>query len=662
MYKNKFFKMLTQNTNYYIWLLVVFATVTLLYDVHVAVVEYLLVAFMSFIYYYNKFNRRKRLSKYINTLIYNFKDKCSDAVDDFAMPISGIDSGGKIVWNNSAFFELIGNQNVYKLPISDFIPEFNADEMVFKNKEVEHRIIHNGRYYHIFGNISALNPDDPTTEQYIALYWDDVTDFEILKANYDKEQFVCCVAVIDNYEEIMQDTSNQDRPKLVATIEEKLQGFADESKGILRKYEKDRFFLYFQKQYLEKYIENKFKILDEMKEISVGNKIPPTLSLGIGVGGDSFIQNDIYSFSALDMALGRGGDQAIIKDKDQFSFYGGRSNGFEKRTRVKSRVVAYAIRELINESNNIFIMGHTRADIDVLGSALGLYRAFKTLGKEAKIVIDQGNQTVQKFISLFKNEYKGVFISRSQALESVTSSSLVFVVDTHRVSLVEAPELLEISKKIIVIDHHRKSADSISNPIINYHEPYASSTSELVTEVVQYIDNNVVLTQADAHALYAGIYMDTKSFTFKTGVRTFEAASYLKRRGVDTITIKMLFQTDMNAFLKRWSIIVDAERVRDKIALAVCEKNDVDMLTIVAQATDEMLNITNITAAFVICDMHDYITISARSLGDINVQIILEKLGGGGHVTMAGAQLSDITVDEATEKLKNAINEYFENL
>lgn len=662
MKKNTFLKMLTLNINYYLWILFIFATVTFIYDYVVALVQYALLAVIAFMYYYNRCNKKNQITSYLATLTYNGTEENNESLYKFPMPVVIIDSSTKVIWHNEAFASIVDFSDIYELPINDFVPSFDANNINWNSRELSLDIVHNEKYYHIFGNITIMNEDDKEFNSYIALYWNDVTNYEILKKQYSDEQFVSCVAVIDNYEELMQDTPNQDKPKLTATIEEIMQNFAQDSSGILRKYEKDRFFFYFEKQYLEKYIDNKFKILDEMKDISVGNKIPPTLSLGIGVGGETMSQNDAYSFSALDMALGRGGDQVIIKNNDQYDYFGGKTSGIEKRTRVKSRVVAYAIREMVNESDTIFIMGHARADIDVLGSAMGLYRAFESLGKESKIIIDKGNKTVQKFLDTVESEYRGVFISKAAASEIADKDCLVVVVDTHKATLVEYPELLEKTNNVIVIDHHRKGADFIQNPIILYHEPFASSASEIVTEIIQYIDDSVELTQSEAEALYAGIYMDTKGFTFKTGVRTFEAASYLKRRGVDTVRIKKLFQIDMNTFLKKWEIIENAQTLRNSIAIATCEKTDNDMPTIVAQATDEMLNISNVHTSFVLCDMGDHIIISARSLGDINVQLILEKLGGGGHMTIAGAQIKGVSIEEARGMLDNAIQEYFESL
>ncbi len=661
MSKNKFLKLICRSVNYYLWILLIFSTVSLLYDPVVAAVEYAVLIFFAFVYYFNNYKKKKKLIRYVHSLAYNGESPENEPLEKFPLPVVILEPSGKIIWNNKSFLQMIGTDYVYNLRIDEYIPELNTDALSCDGNAVSMDLFHNDRYYHVFGNISVLSSDDKNNDYYVVLYWEDITEHEKLKRTYANEQFVSCIIVVDNYEEVVQDTPNQDKPKLTATIEEKLQKFAESANGILRKYEKDRFFFYFQKQYLDQYTESKFRILDEIKEIHVGNTISPTLSIGVGVGGDTMAANEAYSFSALDMAFGRGGDQAIIKDAEQYHFYGGKSSGYEKRTRVKSRVVAYAIRELLNDTESVFVMGHARADVDVLGSALGIYRAVKALGKNAYIIIDRENQTVAKFIKSIESEYRGVFISKANALDMAERSSLLFVVDTHKKSLVEEPELLKLCKRVVVIDHHRRSTDFIENPIILYHEPYASSASELVTEVVQYIDSNIRLNQHEAEALYAGIYMDTKSFAFKTGVRTFEAASYLRRCGVDSIKIKKLFQVDMNTFKKRLSIIENATIIRGMIAIAACEKNDKDMPTIVAQATDELLNISNVNTSFVLCDMGDTTIISGRSLGDINVQVILEKLGGGGHMTIAGAQLKGVGVVEASDRLYKAIDEYFDN-
>ena len=662
MKNNKFLIYLSRTVPYYIWICLVFATVTLIYDAYIAIVEYIAVAVLTAIYWSDAVKRHNLLSDYVHSFVYKGETTSGEPLDKFPMPVVIVAPDGKILWHNSAFSGLLGQDNIFDINLGDYIPEFNTDILETDGDNVSAVVEYKDRNYHVFGNIALISDNGKDIGEYIVLYWDDVTAYTELETKYRDEAFVSCVAVIDNYEEVMQDTLNPDKPKLAASIEEKLQLFAQSANGILRKYEKDRFFFYFQKQYLDDFMENKFDILDDIKSISVGNKIPPTVSMGIGIGGKTMAANDSYSFSALDMALGRGGDQVIIKENDQYHFFGGKSGGVEKRSRVKSRLVAFALRELVSNSDKIFIMGHKRADVDVLGSALGLYAGIRALGKSAYIVLDRGNHTVDKFMTGIESEYKNVFINKFGAVELADENSLIIVVDTHKTSLVEQPVLLDISKNVVVIDHHRRSTDYVQNPILTYHEPYASSASELVTEVVQYMDAKAELTKNEAEALYAGIFLDTKGFTFKTGVRTFEAAAYLRRNDVDTIKIKKLFQIDLDTFMNKWNIIENVRELRPSMAVATCVQNDDDdMQLIVAQATDELLNITNITSSFVLCDMGDSTIISARSLGETNVQIIMEKLGGGGHMTIAGAQLKDVTLDNALSMLTTAVDEYINN-
>ncbi len=588
----------------------------------------------------------------------------SDAVfqtlSDFYIPVSIIKCDGFVEWTNKSFSDLCGQEFLYNLPLSDIIPEFDINKFKAKqnnNEKIRYEVKHGGRIYNLFGDIISPSSSQSEDNYYIVLYWHDNTDYDNLKNKYYSEQFVSCVLVIDNYDDVMQGTPNTDKPQLTAFMEEALDTVAHDADGILIKYEKDRFFMYIQKEHLDKMIANSFAFTEKFKTILCGNKVAPTLSIGIGTDGQSLQENENNAFSALDMALGRGGDQVVIKDNEQYHFYGGKTKEVEKRTRVKSRVVSQAIREIIMSSEQIMIMGHRYADVDVLGSAIGLHSIIRSLNKKAKILIDTYNQTVERFLDKYYQDYNDVIINKAYANEYITPDTLLFVVDTQKISMVEEPALLDVSKKIIVIDHHRKSTDFIKDTLITYHEPYASSASELITEMLQYVDD-AELKKSEAEAMYAGIFMDTKNFTFKTGVRTFEAASYLKRRGVDTIEVKKLFQINLNTFVKKWAIIENASTYKNKVAIATCIKNDDDMQTIVAQAADELLNITDISSSFVVCDMGDKIIVSARSFGDINVQLIAEKLGGGGHMTIAGAQLTDTTIDEVVAKLKNAIDEY----
>jgi len=663
----KFFKVFFRNVFsdvvYYLWIILFFSFVTLLFDIKTAIIELFVFVILMLAYIWAKYRRKNKLLKFIKKSNVDLTSTEFRSLFDYMVPVSIIRRDGYIEWTNHAFSKMCNVDITYNLPLSDYIENFDINDYVTETKndndtKIVYKIQHNSRIYRVYGDFIFLNKSK-SDDYYIVLYWYDYTKYNQLKTQYYQEAFVSCIIVIDNYDEVMQSTENADRPQLTAFMEEALDSVAQDAHGILKKYEKDRFFLYVQKKYLDILIKNSFSFVESFKNILAGNKVAPTLSVGIGTDGESLIQNDTFAYSALDMALGRGGDQVVIKDKEQYHFYGGKTKEVEKRTRVKARVVSQAMREIILSSNEIIIMGHKYADVDVLGSAIGLYAIIRSLNKKAKILLDTYNQTVERFLNKYAHEYDDVFITKPYANEYVTPDTLLFVVDTQKYSMVEEPALLDVSKNIIVIDHHRKSSDFIQNAIITYHEPYASSASELITEMLQYVDD-ISLEKSDAEAMYAGIFMDTKNFTFKTGVRTFEAASYLKRRGVDTIEVKKLFQIDLNTFVKKWAIIENAIQYRNKVAIATCTKNDPDMQTIVAQAADELLNITDISSSFVICDMGDKVIISARSFGDINVQLITEKLGGGGHMTIAGAQLENTTIEDVVEDLKNAIDEYLE--
>lgn len=656
-----FLRTVFSNVVYYLWIILAFSFVTLLFDIKTAVIEFVVFIALSLAYVWAKYKRKNKLLRYIKKMNIDLTSTEFKSLFDYMVPVSIIRRDGYIEWTNHAFSKMCNVNVTYNLPLSEYVENFDINDYITEKGEenrILYKINYNNRSYRVYGDFIFPNKNRQD-DYYIVLYWYDYTKYNHLKTKYYQDAFVSCIIVIDNYDDVMQSTANADKPQLTAFMEETLDSVAQDAGGILKKYEKDRFFLYIQKEYLDILIKDAFSFVESFKNILAGNKVAPTLSVGIGTDGESLIQNDTFAYSALDMALGRGGDQVVIKDKEQYHFYGGKTKEVEKRTRVKARVVSQAMREVVLSSDDIMIMGHKYADVDVLGSAIGLYAIIRSLGKKAKILLDTYNQTVERFLNKYGHEYENVFITKPYANEYITPETLLFVVDTQKYSMVEEPALLDVSKKIIVIDHHRKSTDFIQNTLITYHEPYASSASELITEMLQYIDD-IKLEKSDAEAMYAGIFMDTKNFTFKTGVRTFDAASYLKRRGVDTIEVKKLFQIDLNTFVKKWSIIENATPYKNKVAIATCSKNDPDMQTIVAQAADELLNITDISSSFVVCDMGDTIIISARSFGDINVQLITEKLGGGGHMTIAGAQLENTTMEEVVDNLKKAIDEYLD--
>ena len=648
------------NGGYYLWVVLMFAIATFFFDVRVAAFELIIFIILLVIYIVDYAKKNNEIVKYVESLALGVNAATKDTLVNFSLPVVVLKLDGAIAWYNDLFSNMIGSAEIFERNITEFVPELDLNGFRKDDLKISSDILHNGRYYHIFGNITKINENDDSF--LIVLYWDDRTYYETIKKKYFEEKFVTAAILVDNYDDVMQDIPTNDRHKLNAAIDSCLDNMTQAVNGILKKYEKDRYFLYITKKNLDKFINDKFEILDKIREIDIGNKISPTLSIGIGTDGESLYENDVYAMKALDMALGRGGDQVVIKDNEQFKFHGGKSKETEKRTRVRARVVAYAIRDLLIDSDTIFIMGHKNADADVIGAALGLYKSVKAFNENVYIVLENYNSTVAKIITSLGEAYDDVFISSAGANELVTNSSLVFVVDTHKQSLVENPALLEVTKKIVIIDHHRRSTDFIENAVITYHEPYSSSASELVTEIIQYMNDKNALTSKEAQALYAGICLDTKNFTFKTGVRTFEAASFLKRIGVDTSAVKKLFQVDQTIFDERLKIIDNAQIYKDKIAISLCLKTSDEMQTIVAQAADELLNITGVSSSFVVCDMGGHIIISARSYGDINVQVILEKLGGGGHLTIAGAQLYDVSIETAHENLLNAIDEYLQSV
>ena len=492
------------------------------------------------------------------------------------------------------------------------------------------------------------------------LYFIDETEKYELEQENENEKTCVGIIMIDNYEEVMQRIDTEQKAQVMAKVERIIYDWVNETNGILVKSDRDTYVYIFEQRYLDKIIENKFTILDSIKDIVRRDKIQLTLSIAISNEGET--DREVYksASAAMDVILGRGGDQAVVRQDGKYQFFGGKVEEVEKRTKVKARIVAHALEELMSECNKVMIMGHVNPDIDAMGSALGIYRMAVSLRKEVNIVTNVEAPSIKSFIESIQEDYKDVFITKETALSQIDAETLLVVVDTHKKTYVEEPELLNKTNKIVVIDHHRRSADFIENSILTFQEVYASSAAELVTEIVQYTQNEIELSTIEAEALYAGIMMDTKNFTFKTGVRTFEAAAYLRRCGVDIIKVKKWFQSDLESYNKIEKKKKKAEIIRETIGISIYEVQEKDTSLICAKAADELLTIGNITASFVLGNMEDgKICISGRSLGDINVQMILEKLGGGGHISLAGAQLENMTIEEAKQELLAKIEEYF---
>ena len=601
------------------------------------------------------------VSDYAMQLNTHMDTATKESLVNFPFPMVMAHLDGKVSWYNQGFAKIVDGQVLFEKYISEIVTDLKWSDVLRMHEGISIDVTYNEKVYKVMGSI--IKPDSKKDGEYLVLlYWLDETEQREIKRKYTDEKIDIGIIMIDNYDDVLNGMEDWAKPRLISKIDQKVNEWVKPVGGVLKKPERDRYIMFFEHKNLAALIEKKFEILDWVREINVGNKTAATISVGIGTGGDHINVNDEYSRNAINMALGRGGDQAVIKDENQFNFFGGKSNEHEKSTRVKSRVIAQALRQLIISDEKVVIMGHKRPDLDSIGSAVGLSRGVKNRNKPVKIVYGEHNLSVDAAIDAIKAEedYDNMFISPQEAEEYVDKNTVLIIVDVHRPALLENEKLLSMAGEIVLIDHHRRSTDFIENCSLVYHEPYASSASELVTELLQYMDNKVSLTKAEAEALYAGICMDTKNFTFKTGVRTFDAASFLRKHGVDTVRVKKMFQIDMAHYNNRSEIVGSAKFVRKGIALALCERFIEDVGLVVAQAADELLEIEGVEASFVIAKDGEANIVSGRSWGKVNVQVILEKIGGGGHMTVAGAQIRGESFEEVKKRLTDAIFEYFE--
>lgn len=662
--KNNLTKILVPKDYMYLAILFLMIFICGLDDVKIVIPGVVLWVSTLFLLVYTNKLQTEKIEKHIENINFNAKTLNNSSLSNFPLPMVTIELNGLIIWYNELFQNMIDKEGILERHIFEFIEELKPDELIKDNEFVTTCVGVSDKYYQVLGNITKLESKTKKERFALTLYFIDNTDYNTLLKNYEDEKACLGVAIIDNYDELMQSIADEGRPQLLAEIDRKLNTWYGFTSGVAKKYERDKYIMIFESQYLSQMEDEKFEILDLVKEIDIGNKLPVTLSIGISSGYDNFSEGLKEALSAIELALGRGGDQVVINRNNEYSFFGGKSKEVEKRTRVKARVMANALEKLIEQSQNVIIMGHSNPDADAIGAAVGLFRVAQCLNREAHIVInDVDNATIKEMMNRLENsgQYEGVFLKHHEAIAKANNETLLIVVDTHRASFTELPQLLEITNKVVVIDHHRKVTDFISEAILTYHEIYASSASELVTELLQYMDKKVAIRQLEAEALYAGIIVDTKNFTFKTGIRTFEAAAFLKKYGVDTISVKQMFQNDIDIYMAKADVIRSSEIVDNEIAISVCEKEE-DGPLIAAQSADDLLNITGIKASFVLSKADNKIVISGRSLGDINVQLVLEKLGGGGSITIAGAQIVDSTEEDVIEKLKEAIKEYKETL
>ncbi len=600
--------------------------------------------------------RKERMIGHIAEFSFGVEGTVKAAIMSFPDPLVVVTPAGSVQWYNPAFSQLCGREKLFGMGISEIFPSIRLSDFTEKSG-VRQQFSYNGRDFILTGELTCIN-DGNKNIQMLGLSFADISDLTELQKQFEEKKCVVCTAFIDNYDEVLRETPNSNHGSLIGDIERCISLWVERGEGFYRKYERDKFLILFEAAKFEVLVNEKIQILDDVKEIDQQNKIPVTLSIGAGMTGGDLLENDRVSQVALDMALGRGGDQAVVKTEDGYIFFGAKSLGVEKTTKVKTRVVANGLCKLIDEASKVIIMGHKESDYDSFGAAVGLFRAVRSREKSAYIAMDRVHNNVGEILPdmLIEAEYADGIISLDRALGLTDENTLLIVVDTHRPRMVEYPELLTRTQNIVLIDHHRRSEEFIENAGLTYHEPYASSTCEMVTEILQHIDDTQILSVREAEALYCGIYMDTKAFTFKTGARTFEAAAYLRKIGVDPIGVHKLFRNDIAMYIQKSKVISNAKVYRNNIAIAVCDEVSKNLQLVVAQAADDLLNISGIEASFVLANTGNRVIISGRSLGAINVQVILENLGGGGHNTIAGAQLENNSLAIAELKLKNAID------
>ena len=578
------------------------------------------------------------------------------SVHNFPMSAVIIDSAGRIVWTNGKFTEEFPECCEYGKELSDITDIPAAD--FFTDNGVT--ITYKDSVYKVFARV----PDEEEAKELTLLFFKNITDITALETEKKLSQPVVILFMVDGYEELISGCLESEKAHVSVQIDKLLEDFAGQTTGVLRKNASDRFIAVIEERHLQEILSNKVEILDKAREIFVNDRLNVTMSIGIGRTGKTLKESEQFARQALEMALGRGGDQAAVKTDNGFEFYGGVSKGVERHTKVKTRIIANSLLELVDNADKIFIMGHKYSDLDSVGSSVGLTCAIRNLGKSAWAVCDYNASLAKVLIDRFPHVdgEEPLFREPSDAIEELTDNSLLIICDTHNPLIIESKELYEKAKKVVVIDHHRKMVNYIDNAVIFHHEPYASSASEMVTELIQYFGEAGKLRAVQAECLLAGIMLDTKNFVMKTGVRTFEAAAVLRKMGADTITVKKMFSSSIDSYKRKTQIVAEAEIYR-KCAIAPCDFYADDLRIVAPQAADELLTIKNVDASFVLYKtMSNEISISARSMGNLNVQLIMEALGGGGHQTMAGAQLKNETLSEALEVLKKSIDDYYLSL
>ena len=637
--------------------LLISAAITILVIILYYIKEFYLASAVLIIYVawnvYLDINRQLYNEK-VDTLTTKIKANINDNISNMLYPLALIDNEGNILWANKRLKEELNLLDLKEQNILSIGRNLDLQKLLKCDKDLRQRVKIKDSFYSIYAtNIS--NENTSYIKQKYIIYFNEVSNLRDLHSTRESIMLI----EVDNLSEALEGTDEANRPMLAAEVEKSINSYSKKLKAMIIKYEYNKYCLSVQDKYINDEINCKFSILDEISNIDRGNKLEVTLSIGIGRGGDNSQENYNNAMTARELALGRGGDQVVIKNNEKISFFGGNTRELEKRTRVRARVIAQALRELIFESSNILIIGHKNPDMDSFGASVGLWSAIRQLGKSCNIIIDNDINAIDYYMNKLKcdSKYDNLLISSSEAEKTINDKTLLIIVDVHNKGYVNNLSIVEKINRKIIIDHHRRSPDIIEGALLNYIEVYASSTSEMVTELIQYMLQKPRISKVEAEGLLGGIFMDTKGFQFKSGVRTFDAAAFLRSLGADTIEVKKMFTDSLEDYLLISETIKSAE-VHDNLAIAICPSK-VNNTVIVARAADELLGISGIDVCFVLCEINNAITISGRSTGEVNVQVILEELGGGGHMNMAGAKLNG-TMDEAVYMLKEAIKKHLE--
>ena len=663
MSNKKLSRLLEPNLKFYFAVMLLFAVAAIPVNWQLALAEGTLTVLLYFYFRQSNQKRRQGVLQYIDSVTGSVDTASKSTLINSPLPTLVFrPDTGEIIWSNESFLQLAGvREHLFEMRLSEAVPDFQVQWLLSGKQESPERVELNNHRFRVYGSLVRSRNRTGVQSLVATTYWVETTEADHLREVYEASRPVAAILMLDNYEDLMKACEDTQRSAVLAQIDEKLQTWANAGQGILLKTDRNHYLFLFEEQYFQHFVDEKFSILDTVRAIRVAQTTHPTRATGIGKESPSTPEQYKEAKLSLEMALSRGGDQAVVRNQVDFAFYGGRTKATEKRTKVKSRVMANAFRELIADAGEVYIMGHSFADMDAVGAAAGICCAARKRGKQARIVIDREHTAAETLIARLDAlpEYSGVFLTPAEAFLQMRADTLLVVVDTNRPDMVENPQLLESCNRVAVIDHHRRAATYIENAAFNFHEPYASSASELVTELLQYLVEPTDLLREEAGALLAGIVLDTKHFTQRTGGRTFEAAAFLRRSGADTAEVQRLFQGDLKDMVTKYDIIRRAEMYRSNIAVSVVEEPGVDRVA-AAQAADDLLTLKGVQASFVIYAAEGAVLMSARSLGEINVQVILEALGGGGNSTTAGARIEDTDPESVRQQLIGVLDAYFE--